>query len=250
MNFDHIIMNAPYLRNLHLKILSEAMRHVKEEGGEIINLSPIRWLQDPLAEYKRGSDWKKFENVRRHISSLTNLGNCDDLFNIQCGDLGIYYCKGEEVEKAYEYPFAGKSIVEKILKHKDYISDHIENIETYDKELSVQVMEVYGGDPMTGSGFIKPIGYEAKKSSTNNGGKASRRGVIFATKEEAKNFYEASRTKLYIWMAYNFKSGTHYSYGKYFPFLPTYKTKWTDHQLYEYFGLNEEEIAIIEEEMK
>jgi hypothetical protein len=37
---------------------------------------------------------------------------------------------------------------------------------------------------------------------------------------------------------------------QFLPFLPTYKKQWTDKQLYEYFGLDKEEIATIEEEMK
>ena len=52
MNFDHIIMNPPYDKNLHLKILQEAIKH----SDDVVNLSPIRWLQDPLAEYKKNSD--------------------------------------------------------------------------------------------------------------------------------------------------------------------------------------------------
>lgn len=52
MKFDHIIMNPPYCRNLHLKILNEAICY----SDDIVNLSPIRWLQDPLAERKRNSD--------------------------------------------------------------------------------------------------------------------------------------------------------------------------------------------------
>ena len=56
MKFDHIIMNPPYCRNLHLKILNEAIHH----SDDVVNLSPIRWLQDPLAEYKRNSDFKRF----------------------------------------------------------------------------------------------------------------------------------------------------------------------------------------------
>lgn len=39
-------------------------------SDDIVNLSPIRWLQDPLAEYKKNSDWKKFENVRNHTESV------------------------------------------------------------------------------------------------------------------------------------------------------------------------------------
>ena len=64
--FDKIIMNPPYNGNLHLKILQEAMKH----GDEIVNLSPIRWLQDPLAEYKKNSDWKKFCDIRKKIETL------------------------------------------------------------------------------------------------------------------------------------------------------------------------------------
>ena len=48
MHFDKIIMNPPYNRNLHLKIL----RQVMNKADEVVNLSPIRWLQDPLAEMK------------------------------------------------------------------------------------------------------------------------------------------------------------------------------------------------------
>ena len=66
MKFDHIIMNPPYCRNLHLKILNEAICY----SDDIVNLSPIRWLQDPLAEYKKNSDWKKFEDIRNKIESL------------------------------------------------------------------------------------------------------------------------------------------------------------------------------------
>ena len=82
-------MNPPYNGNLHLKILQEAMKH----GDEIINLSPIRWLQDPLAEYKKNSDWKKFASVRKRIETLdvVKASISDKLFGIQCGDLGIYH---------------------------------------------------------------------------------------------------------------------------------------------------------------
>ena len=45
MKFDCIIMNPPYCRNLHLKILNEAICY----SDDIVNLSPIKWLQDPLA---------------------------------------------------------------------------------------------------------------------------------------------------------------------------------------------------------
>ena len=59
-------MNPPYFGNLHLKILQEAMKH----SDEVINLSPIRWLQDPSGSYKKGSDFNKFEDIRKKIKLL------------------------------------------------------------------------------------------------------------------------------------------------------------------------------------
>ena len=69
MNFDKIIMNPPYDGNLHLKILEQAISLLKDDGN-CINLSPIRWLQDPLAEYKKNSSWNKFYDIREKIESL------------------------------------------------------------------------------------------------------------------------------------------------------------------------------------
>ena len=90
MKFDHIIMNPPYCRNLHLKILNEAIHH----SDDIVNLSPIRWLQDPLAEYKRNSDFKRFKEIRERIESIDVISAKDasDLFSTSfVMNLGVYH---------------------------------------------------------------------------------------------------------------------------------------------------------------
>ena len=87
---DYVIMNPPYCRNLHLKILNEAICY----SDDIVNLSPIRWLQDPLAEHKKNSDWKKFENVRNHIESLDVITDVEAQILFSAGflsDLCIYH---------------------------------------------------------------------------------------------------------------------------------------------------------------
>ena len=73
-------MNPPYCRNLHLKILNEAINH----SDDIVNLSSIRWFQDPLAEYKRNSDFKKFTEIRERIESIEVIDTrtANILFNI------------------------------------------------------------------------------------------------------------------------------------------------------------------------
>lgn len=86
----NIIMNPPYDGSLHLKILNNVIKTFSE--AKIVNLSPIRWLEDPLAEYKKNSDYKKFENIRKHIEDIEKLESflTNKLFNISFLDLGIY----------------------------------------------------------------------------------------------------------------------------------------------------------------
>ena len=49
LKFDVAIMNPPYDGNLHLKILEKVI----PIADKVVNISPARWLQDPLAKYKK-----------------------------------------------------------------------------------------------------------------------------------------------------------------------------------------------------
>lgn len=57
MKFDCIIQNPHYVRNLHLKILAEAIKHLKDEKSVCVNLSPDNWLMkhnlnNPIGKYR------------------------------------------------------------------------------------------------------------------------------------------------------------------------------------------------------
>src|SRR5574344_2929523 len=90
--FDVAIMNPPYDKNVHLKIL-EAVIPVAEK---VVNISPVRWLQDPLAKYKKNSDYNKFENsISKKIESLDMVSakSANVAFGAIFGmDLAIYKC--------------------------------------------------------------------------------------------------------------------------------------------------------------
>ena len=96
MKFDCIIQNPPYSRNLHLKILAEAIKHLKDEKSVCVNLSPVRWLQDPLAKYKKNSDWHRFqESVSKHIEHVEVITSnaAQEIFQIGMQtDIAIYMC--------------------------------------------------------------------------------------------------------------------------------------------------------------
>ena len=91
MKFDAAILNPPYDGSLHLEILSEVKKHVV---GTICNISPIRWLLDPLGPYKKNSDYNKFEYlISKYIKELTIIKAADahKLFNAEMPfDLAIY----------------------------------------------------------------------------------------------------------------------------------------------------------------
>lgn len=87
---DYVLMNPPYDGSLHLKILGTIIRL---KISQCINLSPIRWLQDPLAPYKKGHDFDAFINVRKHLQELDiiDVKNAQIVFNARIPiDLGIY----------------------------------------------------------------------------------------------------------------------------------------------------------------
>lgn len=92
MTYDFILMNPPYDKNLHLKIVEQSINLLTDDGI-LVNLSPIRWLQDPLAKYKKTSDWYKFKGVREHTHKIDVVSARDFqmMFNaIGNFDLGIY----------------------------------------------------------------------------------------------------------------------------------------------------------------
>ena len=242
-------MNAPYSGNLHLKILSYIISLYSD--AEVVNLSPIKWLQDPLAKYKKNSSWKKFEDIRAKITDLDviNSSTSDKIFGIQCGDLGIYYLTkaGNNSWEAKVKTPLPKFIIEKILPYKDKIADKVNFYDNEPKNF-VHVLEVYGGEPTTGSGFIKEYGYKKPKASTSD--KVSFSGISFDTEEEAKNFAAVAKTKFFRYLMAKLRSGYHYGFGANFPWLGDYTHPWTDADLYSYFGLTEEEIKEIEKEIK
>jgi len=246
--FNKIIMNPPYSGNLHLKILREAMKHVEKEGGEIVNLSPIRWLQDPLAEYKKGSDWKKFADVMARIESLEVISakeatnRFDAAFTM---DLGIYTIneKGGFDRDTIIDPFAKKLAATFV---KDFNDGRYGNIRKADesKEYKLYLPKIHGH---IGEKDFTEI--TSKRYETALAVKAGylRKCVSFDSEKERRYFYDSLFTNFYKYVISHFRTNINVTeYLDYMPFLPTYKKPWTDADLYEYFDLTPEEIKEIE----
>ena len=266
MKFDHVIMNPPYCRNLHLKILNEAINH----SDDIVNLSPIRWLQDPLAGYKRNSDFKKFTEIRERIESIEiiKVTDAENLFDIHLPyNIGVYHItKDGGWINTFNNALLSK-MVDKVIStdnvKKHTVVDDLDGI-------SLLISEFTGG--CRGQLEIEtPFMMTRKKTYFTNKineftnetyleqrtrvawgnvkPKAVNTNIKFATKEERDNFYDSWNTKSLRWMFNAMKVDVHV-HSNFLPWLGDYTHPWTDDDLYKYFNLSDDEIAIIDDEIK
>ena len=244
MNFDHIIMNPPYDKNLHLKILSEAMKH----SDDVVNLSPIRWLQDPLAEYKQGTDFKRYEDIRKRITSIEEVSGEEAirLFGAAFySSLGVYHIDGKE-HKAFKYEFS--KLIYKII---NFPCSHFTYDAPEDKPYKMILPATHGHlgkyDWAEITSKKLDVAKNVKASSETNGYVI----MTFDTEVEMKNFYDSLFLKLYKWLVKNIKTtAATAQYIKFVPVLPTYTHPWNDEMLYSFFGLTEDEVKEIEQEIK
>ena len=271
MKFDHVIMNPPYCRNLHLKILNEAMCY----SDDIVNLSPIRWLQDPIAERKRNSDFNKFENVRNHIESLDVITDVEAQILFSAGflsDLCIYHLTDKGGFAIKENTIIKKIINKSCKTLKDVLEENkvdgwrvrlseMRPAPSFAPNSNVYINFTYYTTSSVRSWVYKD-GYTPNGETywtNHNTTKGSRdKSVVgdplplsikFNTQEEAVNFENSTKTRFHRYMISKMKTDAHFPF-KFVPWLGDYTRSWTDKDLYEYFNLTPEEIAIIESEIQ
>lgn len=267
MKFCKIIMNPPYDKNLHLKILQEAMKH----SDDIVNLSPIRWLQDPLAEYKKNSDWKRFSDIRKHIESLDviDMKEACDMFDVPfMMDLGIYHItkkggwdascfknsiinKVEEKADKVLFDVADENKIDgwrcRIQKISPVPSNRMNSSSGQARQntLCHHSLDWVYKDGLTKDGKLWNRNVLTGAGKTFDDGENIPISIKFNTEEEAYNFQAYTKTKFFKYIYSKMKTDQNVPL-KYLPYMPTYKHEWTDEMLYQYFDLTQEEIDEIE----
>ena len=251
-----IIMNPPYSGNLHLKILSHLISLYPD--AEIVNLSPIRWLQDPLAEYKKNSDWFRFEDIRGYIKELDVISakEAQELFSsAQYENLGVYHVTKNGGLDILPKPFISQALFDKVNlptyqgKYKSFYSERVsEGYKNFDKPF-VKLSAFHGNVGSKDWFDIVTPQKELAMSKVQNRGGDCTFTFNFDTQEEAENFFAYCQTKFVKACNGNVKTNIRWP-GYAIPVMPTYTHPWTDQQLYDYFNLTDDEIAIIEKEVK
>ena len=214
--FDKIIMNPPYSKNLHLKILAEAIKHLNEDGT-CINLSPIRWLQDPFNQFKNSTDLMRFNNeIIHHLKNVDIIlaKDANKVFNIALyANLGIYECTEKSLNINYNdfwkkgLSDIARSIFEKVSLHKKSIENKCET----NKIDGIRVLVAAIAGNRGTLPVYKELSYviDGKKDGKdwtkckNNGGYEKVEGsaipisIKFNTEIEAENFYNSCKTTFY-----------------------------------------------------
>ncbi len=260
MKFDKVIMNPPYGK-LHLPILKKCVEEFVdiENGGEIVSLQPVRWLQDPLAKYKKNSDALKMQScLEGRIEDIEIIERLDatKMFSEKertqlTMNIGIFFIK--KSNKYFNY-FNENSIIKKIIKHKIFIKNFVEQDKKDGFRATIPFVKwpehgryfaVYTLNGLTKNGNCWTEERQRNKHSRSKGSPIPF-SIKFNTENELENFINSTKTCFFKYLIILMHIDMSVP-NKYLPFMEDYTEPWTDERFYEYFKLTSEEIKTIED---
>ena len=253
MKFDIAIMNPPYEKSLHLKILEKVLKFC----DKVVNISPIRWLQDPLAKYKKTSDYRRFEKtISKHLDDvgLVKANKANALFDTVFGvDLGIYVCN----KGGFNYDSFVDKVTERVTK---YIVSHKVKLDINQKnDYRVRIPFICGGKS-GGNGernytllntkypFGQPLIFKDglkdgkmwyefyRKNQYSKLTDDITCSIRFDTEVEASNFLESTSTTFYKYIHHHVISDVHVGDDKIL-WMQDYSQPWTNKRFCEFFNI-------------
>lgn len=264
-HFNCILINPPYDKNMHLKFLRKCIKI----ADNIINISPIRWLEDPFAGDKN-STLKQYEDVAKHIKNIQPLDKKDkQSFDMASySNLGIYTIVNKETN--FDYKNYWKkikdpeevSIINKVCYSKKckYLNDVIENNMTDSPLVPISLIaggrgnlpviknyDVIENKKINNEDWIDVWNKDSKHTAFQKKKDSSILNIKFKTYEEAKNFYNSYKNLKFFEVICDITVQQQHIQSDKLPFLNDYAHKITDEEMYKLFDLTDEEIKYIED---
>ena len=265
MKINKVLMNPPYDGSLHLEVLEATLKAAKETNTEceVVSVQPARWLEDPLAEYKQGSDYKKYKQTL--IDNISKLQLVDattacKAFNIMNStDLAIYTFNTTRTEikitvqdnlinKLYSkistmttlHDKLDQNVVDgfrcEVKKLTSGTGGH--NLGDYDSSKVADVNIVWG--PYT-DGYTKDGNFFTAGRQKNQFTKDYfANSIKFNSLDLANNFYLSCNTNFYRRLIHLFKWDVNVPL-RFLPYMEDYSKVWTDEDYCKFFDLTKEE---------
>lgn len=264
MRHGVVVGNPPFARNLHLKIIDNVIPHMEEDGiGCFVH--PARWLEDPLADYKKNSDRQKFKAIVDRLDDvqIIDIKTANAQFGITVnGDLMISKVKSRPTGKETKVfndmaqdclnvilPYSKENNLEQHveqdkvdgwrvqIKALTAIDPHINSMSETDRKGQGNV---FGGNKhnVFYDGFEGDIEWMYTRKQTTGKkvpGSPLPFSIKFRSEQESRNFEQSCSTNFYQNIVYMMKCDMH-SPLKYLPWVGDYTHSWTDKDYCRFFG--------------
>ena len=257
MKFDCIIMNPPYQRNLHLKILAESIKHLKDDKSVCVNLSPVTWADKRNICHPKG-EWRKKLNGKINSLDFIEHRNANDMFGTgnAIEYLAITTYKNNGTFDIINYGFTSEleaSLFKKInIFRKDgtiftlnqaigkssYGSGNGKNV--IRKKYDVPIHKWHGGKTCSEAVLNTKVSDVEKCAAT----------FRFNSENERINFINSLDTTFMNWYYKMFIVPSDCRITGYMFRMEDYSKPWDDTRFYKFFNITPEEQKIIESTME
>ena len=258
--FDVAIMNPPYDKNLHIKILEKVI----PIADKVVNISPVSQLVNCVNTFKDGNNETKkyFAGIGKHLTECGKIYSIEEALKTFVdaritNPLAIQTYKNAHnsiAECARVNSHNGmKTIVKKVYDHSRSV-DNIENHLESNKKCGYRVkFGRIGGGTWTA---FQPHTLDAFKEVVHDGLLADGRphwqmcsvnqytkktdtmaeSLLFATKQEAQNFIDSYKTT-FMQVCLGFLHVDMRIHPEYLPYMQDYTQPWDDKRFCEYFNI-------------
>ena len=264
MKYSVIMGNPPFSRSLHLKIIDTVLPQMEEDGAGCF-VHPARWLEDPLAKYKKNPDRSKYKRIVDRLDDvqIMDIKTANAKFGITLnGELLISTVKSRPTGKDISlFSDMAQECIEVLVpysaKHNLYqhiepdrldgwrvqvkdltaIAPHIHSLSETDRKGQGNV---FGGNKhnVFYNGFEGDVEWmDTRRQTTGkrSSGSPIPYSIKFGTEREARNFEKSCCTNFYQNIMYLLKCDMH-SPLKYLPWMGDYTHPWTDEDYCRFFA--------------